>query len=149
MQSQLDGDEDLKEHQTLTTKVKNATRWLGLWAMSNRNRRLGPDIRKALTGDKDGWCSEVRAIAAPRPPAKQVVDGESSDNSDSDNESSSADDIEEGARAANKKYPLAHRCMAKSDFELSDIGESILDRAREVTLLMQDTQPGYGEGLDG
>eukprot|EP00966_Prymnesium_polylepis_P117682 2720579-Prymnesium_polylepis.1 len=97
-QAQLEADPNLKEHQTLTTKTKNITRWLGLWEMCNRNRRIGKEIRLALTGDADGECAEN--AAAPMPAAAHV-DKESDDDS-SDDGGDSGDDLEEAARASNK-----------------------------------------------
>lgn len=52
--AQLEAAPDLAPTATLTTKVKNTTRWLVLWEMSNRNRLIGPEICKALTGSVDG-----------------------------------------------------------------------------------------------
>lgn len=139
-QAQLDEDPDLKPHQTLTTKTKNITRWLGLWDMANRNRRIGPEIRIALTGDKNGNCLEAPAPNAARPMREGNSTSDESDaSSDSDGE-----DQEEGNRAANKKYPLAHRCLSLPDFGSNEILESVLDRPREVTLLSQD-----GDGTQG
>ena len=141
-QAQLDADPDLKPHATLAVKSKNATRWLGLWEMCHRNRLLGPEIRIALTGEQDGTCLEEEA----RPAARVQPTG--SDTEDDDG-GSSGDDLEEGNRVAGKQFTLAHRCLSSTDFRHNDIYESLLDRAREVTLLVQDKQrEGYGEGMD-
>lgn len=102
-QAQLDANDELKEHQTLTTKTKNKTRWLGLRAL---------------------------------------------DSSDEESEGSDGDDQEEANRAAGNAFPLAHRCLSSTDFRHSDIFESLLDRPRETTLLVQDETKGFGEGLD-
>ena len=143
-QAQLDANADLKEHECLTTKTKNKTRWLGLWSMCNRNRRIGPEIRIALTGQEDGVCNEAPARPV-QPPVAPLVDS-SSDGSDGDE--SDGDDQEEGNRKGNKTFPLAHRCLSMEDFRLNDIAESLLDRPRELTLVVQDEEDGYGEGLD-
>lgn len=137
-QAQLEADPDLKPHQTLTTKTKNTTRWLGLWEMANRNRRIGPEIRIALTGNATGICAEAPAL-----PARAMLEDDSDSEDGSKWGSSDGEDQEEGNRAANKEYPLAHRCISSSDFRSNEILESLLDRARETTLLSQD-----GEGLD-
>ena len=143
-EEQLKANPKMKAHQTLNTATKNTTRWLGLWEMCNRNRRVGPEIRIALTGEADGICAEVAA-----PPARAVrlttdCSGSVSDGSGDD----SGDDLEEGARAANKKFPLAHRCLLVADFKATEVFESLLDRAREVTLVCQEEHKGFGEGID-
>ena len=140
-EAQLQANPRLKEHQTLSTKTKNLTRWLGLWEMCNRNRRIGVEIRVALTGDSDGTCTE-----APARPARPATTDDASDSSDSDGDS--GDDLEEGCRAANKQYPLAHRCLSAGDFKSTEILESLLDRPREVTTVCQDSPKGFGEGID-
>jgi hypothetical protein len=71
-----------------------------------------------------------------------------SDSSDSDDQNSDGDDQEEGNRAANKKFPLAFRCLSNEEFRSTDVFESVLDRPREVTLSVQDESEGWGEGLD-
>ena len=43
---------------------------------------------------------------------------------------------------------MAHRCLDSVESSHNNVFESLLDRAREVTLLAQDNQDGYGEGLD-
>lgn len=138
-QAQLDADPELKESRVKTTKTKNKTRWLGLWAMCNRNRQIGKEIRIALTGDEQGECAENPAAAAQR---VQLPD-----DSDSDDQSSDGEAQEEGNRAANKTFPLAHRCLSMEElFRGTEIFESL--RAREVTLLVQSETEGWGEGLD-
>eukprot|EP00966_Prymnesium_polylepis_P325161 7381146-Prymnesium_polylepis.2 len=113
--------------------------------MCNRNRRIGKEIRIALTGDGGGDCAES---AAPRP-AQRAPRAEkgSDDDSSSDGSSDSGDDLEEAARASNKQFPLSHRCMPFDDFRSSNIMESLLDRPREMTLVCQDNLDGYGEGI--
>ena len=144
-QAQLDARADLKEHQCLMTKTKNKTRWLGLWSMCNRNRRIGPEIRIALTGHTDGVCVETPACPV-RPPSG----GEDGSDDDDEGSDSGGDDQEEGNRASGKAFPLSHRCLSQEDFRLNDIAESLLDRPRELTLLVQDEHKGlgFGEGLD-
>ena len=71
-------------HQLLSTKTKNQTRWLGLYEMADHSRRLDKHIRKALTGDHNGYCEEELAL-----PAQRVV---VSDDDGSDSEGSSGDD---------------------------------------------------------
>ena len=137
-QAQLEANPDMNPHQTLTTKTKNLTRWLGLWEMANRNRRVGPEIRIALTGNASGVCAEAPAMPAIRPMLEAGSDSEEEEDDLSDGE-----DQEEGNHAANKKYPLAHRCISTVDFRSNEILESVLDRPRETTLLSQE-----GEGLD-
>jgi hypothetical protein len=141
--AQLDANSQLKEHQTLTTKTKNLTRWLGLFEMCNRNRRIGREIRLALTGDADGECAE--AAAAPARPAARTDTGSDEESSDGGD---SGDDLEEAARASSKQFPLAHRCVSMTDFRHTDILESVLDRPRELTTVCQDTLDGFGEGID-
>ena len=127
------------------TKTKNKTRWLGLWSMCNRNRRIGPEIRIALTGHTDGVCVETPACPV-RPPS----DGEDGSDDDDEGSDSGGDDQEEGNRASGKDFSLAHRCLSPDDFRWNDIAESLLDRPRELTLLVQDEHKGlgFGEGLD-
>ena len=139
-QAQLDENPDLAASQVKTTKVKNKTRWLGLWAMCNRNRNIGKEIRVALTGDGLGDCAETPAAIATR-------HLDSSDDDD-DADSSDGEDQEEGNRVANKKFPLAHRCLSMEEYRATDVFESLLDRAREITLLVQAETDGWGEGLD-
>ena len=111
--------------------------------MCNRNRRVGREMRIALTGEEDGVTMET--AAQPVQPVRAVVQSSSDeDSADSDED----DDVEEGNRIANKKYPLAHRCMSMDDFRSTDILESLLDRPREVTTVCQDTLDGFGEGID-
>ena len=141
---QLLANPKLKANQTLTTKTKNVTRWLGLWEMCNRNRRVGPEIRIALTGEADGVSAEVAAS----PIAAMSVDDNDSCESCEENSGSDGDDMEEGNRMANKKFPLAHRCLPTSDFRLTDVFESLLDRPRELTLVCQAEYEGFGEGID-
>ena len=133
-------DPSVKPHQTLTTATKNTTRWLGLLTMANRNRRLGREIKLALTGDEGGLCME-NAAARIRQQAEHGSDSESDDDS-------SGDDLEQANRAANKNFPLAHRCLSAMDFRFNDISESVLDRPRELTLLTQAETDGFGEGID-
>ena len=128
--------------QCLTTKVKNTTRWTGLYAMVHANRLIGPQIRVALTGEVDGIPAQDPAAPAPRPARE-----DSSNLSDSD-DGSDGDDQEEGNRAASKEHPLAHRCLPPEDWRNNDIYESLLDRPREVTLIHQEEREGFGEGLD-
>jgi hypothetical protein len=137
-------DAGAKPHQVKTTKVKNETRWLGLWEMCHRNRQIGPEIRIALTGDESGVCAEEPAAAAVRPVPSLYSDDDQSESG----EESEGDDLEEGARAAGKEFPLAHRCLSMGEFRQNEVLESLLDRARELTLLVQDQTPGWGEGLD-
>ena len=137
-QAQLDEDQDLKPHQTLSTTTKNTTRWLGLWSMANRDRRLQPDICMALTGSQTGLCAEA--------PARKIRVEMLLEDSDSDNGvDSDGDDQEEGNITAGKNFPLAHRCLSSDDFASLRIMESVLDRAREVTLLVQAEDGG---GMD-
>ena len=143
--AQLEENPLLKEHQTLRTKTKNVTRWLGLFEMCNRNRRIGKEIRIALTGDAEGDCAEA---AAPVPARRAARADKESDDDSSDDGGDSGDDLEEAGRAASKAFPLAHRCMPLTDFRTSDIFESLLDRPREVTTVCQDTAEGFGEGID-
>jgi hypothetical protein len=144
--AQLEADDELKPHQTLTTKTKNTTRWLGLWDMCHRNRLVGPEIRMALTGEADGVCTEDLAMPA-LVPTRTHHDSSENESADS-SEHSSGDDQEEGNRAASKMFPLAHRCLGSNDFRHNDIFESLLDQPREITLLVQANTPGFGEGLD-
>ena len=55
---------------------------------------------------------------------------------------------EEGNRNANKKFPLAHRCLGAADWRWNNLLQSVLDSPREATLIAQDSKEGYGEGLD-
>ena len=139
-EEQLKANEDLKAHQCLTAKTKNATRWLGLWEMANRNRRIGAEMRLALTGDADGSCTENPAPVPTRAPVEAGSDEEGS----SDEE----EDQDEANRASGKKYPLAHRCMALSDYRRTDVMESVLDRPREITLVCQAKTEAYGDSFD-
>ena len=72
----------------------------------------------------------------------------SDDDESESGEESEGDDLEEGVRAAGKEHPLAHRCLSMTEFRQTEILESLLDRARELTLFVQDQTPGWGEGLD-
>ena len=140
-EAQLEVNPDLKEHQVLSTKTKNLTRWTGLYEMSNRNRRLQPFICKALTGDEQGECEEEPAPVMPH---------EQDNNSDEEEEDAGSDgEQQETANAdADKEHPLAHRCLSMCDFKHGELLESVLDRPKEVTLLVQDQKEGWGEGLD-
>ena len=64
--AQQEANPQLKEHQIMQPKTKNLTRWLGLFEMTNRNRLIGPEIRIALTGSKDGICEEEPALPVVR-----------------------------------------------------------------------------------
>ena len=135
-EAQLQANPDLKLHQVLTTKTKNTTRWLGLREMCNRNRRIGPEICIALTGDTRGECGELAAGIS------------SSSGSDSDSDDSDGGKQEKANHKSALKFPLAHRCLAPEESRKLEYFESLLDRAREVTLLIQDEKKGWGEGLD-
>lgn len=88
--AQLESNEGLHAHQVLTTKTMNQTRWLGLWEMTHRNRRISTEIRLALTGDASGICTED--AAEPTIPAVLRETDDSSDEGDHDNESESDSD---------------------------------------------------------
>ena len=143
--AQLLSNPDLKPHQTLQPKAKNATRWLGLHSMFNRNRLLQHDICSALTGDANGWCEETAApLVRPAP-----VDSSDEDSSQPPSSlDSEGDDQEEGNRACGKQFPLAHRCISTKDFNWCAVFESILDGPREATLFFQTNAEGFGEGCD-
>ena len=127
-------------NELLAPKVKNTTRWTGLYDMANRNRRIGREMRLALTGEADGLGLEEEAT-----PARALV---LSDASSDDGSGSEGDDQEEANRTASKQYPMAHRALSGSDIRVNDIFESVLDRPREVTLLPQMENSNHGEGLD-
>ena len=74
--------EGCQAHLTLSAKVKNTTRWLGLWAMYNVQRRAGSSMRIALTGDMDGFCAEPAAqrvvpiqLSDGAPPVRPTIQG--------------------------------------------------------------------------
>ena len=149
--AQQSANPQLKEHQIMQPKTKNLTRWLGLFEMTNRNRLIGPEMRMALTGSKDGVCEEEPAL--PAFPVGRMLGGtgaadadSSSDEDDQDGVESDGADQEEGNRVAGKNFPLAHRCLPMSDVRNNELFESVLDRPREVTLQMQDES--MGEGMD-
>ena len=128
-------------NELLHPKVKNVTRWTGLYDMCNRNRRIGPEMRVALTGEEDGLTLEEAAIT----PAPAVL---LSDNSSESGAGSDGEDQEEANRSAGKEFPMAHRALTGSDVRANDIFESLLERPRELTLLPQQESKLYGEGLD-
>ena len=141
--AQLEANPDLKPHQTKKPALKNVTRWTGLHTMSQKNRELKEAICMALTGDKLGDCDEEPALVVNRGGELQ------SDSSDDEDEANSEGEEQERAnRTANKSHPLAHRCMTATEFRHNDLFESVLDRAKEVTVLIQDCKEGWGEGLD-
>ena len=110
--------------------------------MSQRNRELKEAICTALTGDTQGVCDEELA---------PIDHGRTDELSDSEEEDEAGSDGEEQERAnhsAKKSHPLAHRCMSQTEFRHNDLFESVLDRAKEVTVLIQDCKEGWGEGLD-
>ena len=107
--------------------------------MAKRNRQLKGAICVALTGDAQGECDEDPAGI------------ETTSDAGSESESDAASEGEEQEHAnnfANKQYPLAHRCLSNTEFRYNDLFESVLDRAKEVTMLVQDEKEGWGEGLD-
>jgi hypothetical protein len=118
-------------HLTIGTKVKNTTRWLGLWDMSNRNRRIKSEIAIALTGSSTGFCDESPAANDTRALAHAHSDSSSDDDSDDDS------DQEEANRSSSKEFPMAHRCLDSMESSHNNVFESVLDRAREVTLIGQ------------
>ena len=109
-EAQLEANPELKANRVLSTKVKNTTRWLGLYLMCHHNRLIGPEIRIALTGNDNGLCEEEAAMPAPR--ATRETSAYDSSSEESEASDSSGDDQEEGNRATGKKFPLAHRAMA-------------------------------------
>ena len=111
--------------------------------MSQRNRELKEAICTALTGDKHGDCDEELAAVGVGAGAELSSDSEGEDQIESDGEHQ-----ERANRSAKKAYPLAHRCMSAVEFRHNDLFESVLDRAKEVTVLIQDEKEGWGEGLD-
>jgi hypothetical protein len=131
-EAQLEANPELKPHQTLRTATKNVTRWTGLQQMTYRNRVLKESICIALTGDMQGECDEEEA--------DRRQDMLSSSGSESSEEVSDGDEQERANRIANNKYPLAHRCLTNEQFRHNDLFESVLDRAKEVTLLVQDAK---------
>jgi hypothetical protein len=139
-EEQLKANDDLKAHECLTAKTKNQTRWLGLWEMANRNRRIGVEMRLAMTGDADGLCVEN---PAPVPARAAAADGSEDEQSGDED-----DDQDEANRATSKQFPLAHRCLALSDYRKTDVLESVLDRPREITLVCQAKTDAYGESFD-
>ena len=68
----------------------------------------------------------------------------SSSGSESSEEVSDGNEQERANRIANNL--LAHRCLTNEQFRHNDLFESVLDRAKEVTLLVQDAKQGWGEG---
>ena len=68
--------------------------------MTNHNRRAGPEMRIALTGEVDGVCDDEPAA----PAARRMGRDSGSEASDNDDEAagSSGDDQEEGNRVAGK-----------------------------------------------
>ena len=107
--------------------------------MAKRNRLLKGAICMALTGDAQGECGEDPAEI------RQL------DESGSESESAAASEGEEQEHAnniSNKQYPLAHRCLSNTEFRHNDLFESVLNRAKEVTMLVQDEKKGWGEGMD-
>jgi hypothetical protein len=121
----------------LAPRVKNTTRWLGLSEMCNRNRRIGPEMRIALTGESDGMSLEEASSASrvPRP----VIDSDSDKSHDSEGE-----DQEETGRSANKQFPMAHRALTGSEIRHNDIFESVLESPKMLTLLPQEENLQYG-----
>ena len=139
--AQLAADPELKPHQCKTTSTKNVTRWTGLHKMSQRNRLLKGPICIALTGDAQGECDED--------PAERDHGMDVDSGSESGSEAASDGEEQEHAnRIANKLYPLAHRCLSNTEFRHNDLFESVLDPAKEATMLVQDEKAGWGEGLD-
>ena len=107
--------------------------------MAKRNRQLKGAICVALTGDAQGECDED--------PAGLETTSDAGSESESD-AASEGEEQEHANNIANKQYPLAHRCLSNTEFRYNDLFESVLDRAKEVTMLVQDEKDGWGEGLD-
>jgi hypothetical protein len=126
----------------LTTSSMNATRWTGLYRMTNKNCRLKRELRIALTGSETGDTAEEPADGD-----EHVV----SDDSDPDEDEvldSSDDDLPQVQAniAANKEFPLAHRLMDSNGFKNNALLESVLTQANEVCLLVQKHE-GMGLSL--
>ena len=93
----------------------------------------------ALTGDSLGDCDEELATVRGHTAAEQE---HPSDSDEEDEIGSEGEEQERANRSANKSHPLAHRCLSALEFKHNDLSESVLDRAKEVTVLDRTRRRG-------
>ena len=87
----------VKPTQVKSIDFANATRWTGIFRCAHKSRLLAPDVRIALTGDKDGFCGED-------PAEIEEADETDGEKSESDNEED-GNDVESDAEQV-KGQPL-------------------------------------------
>ena len=129
----------VKEHAVKSTEMANATRWTGIFRCANKTRVLEDDIKISLTGEKDGICTEAPA------PVFAVDSSEDEEMSEADEDATPEDvdtDAEQVAAnvAADKKFPLAQRCLSQPEFRSCNQLESVLTPSHETVMLMQRLQ---------
>ena len=133
----------VNKSKALSTSTMNVTRWQGLYKMANKNRRLEKELKLALTG------TEAGLDGIEEEPADMLADssdeGDSSDEEEDKEKEEDEDEAQIAANvAANKKYPLAHRCLSSDGFKNGQLLESVLNYPNEVSCL---TQKHEGMGL--
>ena len=152
--SQLQIASGTSKSHVLTTSTKNQTRWQGLFAMANKNRRLKTKLEIALTGKEGGYVSdndkddEQEEEEEEQQAVLHASDQErmyESNNEDSDVfvDVDSDEELVQSNEASNKNFPLAHRLLTEEGFKHNNILESVLSCANEVCSLVQK-QEGMG-----
>ena len=124
-----------KKANVLTTSSMNATRWQGLYRMVNKNRRLENVLKASLTGSEAGLEGMMEEPAE----VGELADGD--EESDADDEGLPSGDEDEAQIQANvaadRKYPLAHRCLDAGGFRNGSVLESLLTHPQEVSAISQ------------
>eukprot|EP00966_Prymnesium_polylepis_P086277 1997305-Prymnesium_polylepis.1 len=136
----------IKAHAVKSTESANATRWTGIFRCAQKSRLLESDIKIALTGEVDGICAETPAEIEDSSGAESDGGTEGGNKSGSEKAASDVEsDAEQVAanRVANKKFPLAHRCLEAKEWKLANQLESVALSSHESVMLMQK-----GTGVD-
>jgi hypothetical protein len=133
-------DEEITNMLSLTSP--NATRWLGLHRQARRNRELQPNLSMALCGDSTGLEEEDDAMSeASEGNANSVSSGSSrsgqEEREEKEEEGSSDDERVASNVSKDKAFPLKHRLLNNSQFNLNNQWETVLATPAETSAVLQ------------
>ncbi|KAK3243581.1 hypothetical protein CYMTET_46778, partial [Cymbomonas tetramitiformis] len=148
----------VKSCRTKRVYRQHQIRWGGLYRMLRQNRHLESDIKLALTGSREGTCSEHPAFYVSdleeEPSASATIAAVVTVNAACDDEESADvcsqgedSDIEqvEANEAKGNEYSLQHRCLGNLEWKKNNLLESLLTTPYEVS---EAVQGHTGSGLD-